>query len=102
MHNKWHPMRIDAGMDHLGGRVPGLGVPYKTRNGKYIHKDYGVTRSEDGKVAAFPLAAVVAGSKKGRAVLNVGAFVGDVVVFEDEFYRIEPAPNNNIKLVPVE
>ena len=99
------PLCADKGGRHLGEAVPGIAVPFPSRNHGWIHKHFGLGFFEggDGGEPGEPFAygkgaALTSGPTKKEWL--VGAMIGDYIMLGGKRYQIAGAPNDNIKLIP--
>lgn len=106
--NEDQPICADKGGRHLGEMVPGIAVVFPTRSHGDMHKHFGlgVYDKDDswgnkaGDVFAFGKGVSLTAEKRAKEML-AAANLGDTILFNGNKYRIERAPNDNIKLVAI-
>jgi len=99
------PLCADKGGRHLGEAAPGIAVPFPSRRHGWLHKHFGLGTYDggDGGEVGEPFAygkGVSLTSHAEPKVMLVAAFIGDVIIFNGNRYRIAGAPNDNITLIP--
>lgn len=91
------PLCVDKGGRHLGKEVPGVAVPFPTRNHGELHKRFGIGEDEDGNVFAYGKGAMITSDRRAKEFL-VAARIGQTVIYKGRRYTIRQEPNQNIAL----
>ena len=100
------PVCADKGAMHLGEQVPGVAVPFKTRNHGMLHKHFGIGfyKGGDGGEAGQPFAygkgATITAEKRAAEFL-AAANIGETILLNGKRYHIRKTANENIELDPV-
>ena len=92
---------IDKGGRHLGEAVPGVAVPFATRNHGELHKHFGICEDKDGTVLAYAKGAMITSQARAKETL-AAARIGSRVQYKGKVYAIRKTANDNIALDPVE